>query len=94
MEASYDTLLKFELPEIIYGLGSLSQIGQCAKRLGGERVFLVTDPGVMEHGWVDESIQYLEKESLGHVIYDNVVTNPAVFRWSRAPSFIFKRNAM
>ncbi|HKI47757.1 MAG TPA: iron-containing alcohol dehydrogenase [Desulfobacteria bacterium] len=83
MEASYDTLLKFELPEIIYGLGSLSQIGQCARRLGGERVFLVTDPGVMEHGWVDESVKYLEKESLGHVIYDNVVTNPRCFQVER-----------
>jgi alcohol dehydrogenase class IV len=80
METSHDTLLKFELPEIIYGLGSLSQIGQCARRLGGERVLVVTDPGVIEHGWVDESIKYLEKESLGHVIYDNVVTNPRCFQ--------------
>jgi alcohol dehydrogenase class IV len=80
METPYDTLLKFELPEIIYGLGSLSQIGQCARRLGGERILLVTDPGVTEHGWVDESIKYLEKESLKHVIYDNVVTNPRCFQ--------------
>jgi alcohol dehydrogenase class IV len=80
METSYDTLLKFELPEIIYGLGSLSQIGQCARRLGGERILLVTDPGVTEHGWVDESIKYLEKESLKYVIYDNVVTNPRCFQ--------------
>ena len=80
MDASCDTLLKFEIPEIIYGLGSLSQIGQCAKRLGGERVLLVTDPGVIEHGWVDESIKYLEKQSLKHVVFDNVVTNPRCFQ--------------
>jgi alcohol dehydrogenase class IV len=80
MDNSDDALLKFELPEIIYGLGSLSQIGQCAKRLGGERIFLVTDPGVIAHGWVDDSVKYLEKESLRHVIYDNVVTNPRCFQ--------------
>lgn len=80
METSHDTLLKFELPEIIYGLGSLSQVGQCAKRLGGERVLLVTDPGVIAHGWVDESIQFLEKESLRHLIYDNVTSNPRCFQ--------------
>jgi alcohol dehydrogenase class IV len=80
MDNSDDRLLKFELPEIIYGLGSLSQIGQCAKRLGGEKIFLVTDPGVIEHGWVDDSIKSLERESLRHVIYDNVVTNPRCFQ--------------
>ena len=42
-----DSLLKFEIPEIIYGLGSLSQIGLSAKRLGGERILLVTDPGLI-----------------------------------------------
>lgn len=80
MDASYDALLKFELPEIIYGLGSLSQIGQCANRLGGERIFVVTDPGVIKHGWVDESIKYLERQSLKYVVYDNVVSNPRCFQ--------------
>ena len=80
MDPSEDALLKFELPEIIYGLGSLSQIGQCAKRLGGERVLLVTDPGVIETGWVDDGIKSLKQQSLRYVIYDNVVTNPRSFQ--------------
>ncbi len=75
-----DSLLKFEVPEIIYGLGSLSQIGLCAKRLGGERIFLVTDPGLIAAGWVDESVKYLQAEDLQSVIYDNVVTNPRDFQ--------------
>lgn len=75
-----DSLLKFEVPEIIYGLGALYEIGQCAKRLGGERVLLVTDPGVMEAGWADEAIKLLEQEDLKYVVYDNVVTNPRDFQ--------------
>lgn len=75
-----DSLLKFEVPEIIYGMGALSLIGQCARRLGGERVLLVTDPGVIEAGWVDEAIKFLEKEDLKYVVYDNVVTNPRDFQ--------------
>ncbi|MGB6067216.1 MAG: iron-containing alcohol dehydrogenase [Desulfomonilaceae bacterium] len=75
-----DSLLKFEVPEIIYGLGALCQIGQCAKRLGGERVMLVTDPGIVEAGWVDETIKHLEQEDLKYVLYDNVVTNPRDFQ--------------
>jgi alcohol dehydrogenase len=75
-----DSLLKFEIPEIIYGLGALSQIGQCARRLGGERILLVTDPGLIAAGWVDESIKYLQAEDLQYVICDNVVTNPRDFQ--------------
>ncbi len=75
-----DSLLKFEVPEIIYGLGALSEIGNCARRLGGERVMLVSDPGVVEAGWVDEAIKYLEQGDLGYVVYDNVVTNPRDFQ--------------
>lgn len=75
-----DSLLKFDVPEVIFGPGALSKIGQCAKRLGGEKVFLVTDPGIIEAGWVDETIKYLEKEDLKYVVYDNVVTNPRDFQ--------------
>lgn len=75
-----DSLLKFDMPEIIFGLGALSKIGQCAKRLGGEKVFLVTDPGIIEAGWIDETIKYLEREDLKYVVYDNVVTNPRDFQ--------------
>jgi 1,3-propanediol dehydrogenase len=77
---SNDELLKFELPEIIYGLGSLSQIGPCAKRLGGERILLVTDPGIVDAGWIDESVKYLQKENLKYTLYDNVVTNPRCYQ--------------
>ena len=70
------SLLKFEIPEVIYGLGALSQIGKCCRRMGGERILLVTDPGLIAAGWVDESTKYLDEEDLRYVIYDNVVTNP------------------
>ena len=80
MIVSEDSLLKFEIPEIIYGLGALSQIGQCARRLGWERILLVTDSGLIAAGWVDESIKYLQEEDLQYVICDNVVTNPRDFQ--------------
>ncbi|MDR3569985.1 MAG: iron-containing alcohol dehydrogenase [Syntrophobacteraceae bacterium] len=75
----YDSLQKFEVPEIIHGLGAMGIAGQCAKRLGGERVLLVTDPGVIHAGWVDEAVGYLRAEGLKYVVYDNVVTNPRDF---------------
>jgi 1,3-propanediol dehydrogenase len=80
MNVSEDSLLKFEIPEIIYGLGAVSQIGQCARRLGGERILLVTDSGLIAAGWVDECIKYLQEEDLQYVVCDNVVTNPRDFQ--------------
>lgn len=68
---SDDSLLKFEIPEIIYDINSLSQFGHCAKRLGGERVLLVSDPGNIEAGWVNAAIKFLDKEHLKSIVYDN-----------------------
>jgi 1,3-propanediol dehydrogenase len=76
MVYSDDDLLKFDIPEILYGPGALSAVGQCAERLGGERVFLVTDPGVIAAGWIDRTLRHLGNAGLGAVVYDNVVSNP------------------
>jgi alcohol dehydrogenase class IV len=74
------TLLKFEIPEIIFGRGSLKQLGHCSRRMGGDRVLLVTDPGLIAKGWVDEALGYLEQEGLKTVVSDNVVTNPRSYQ--------------
>jgi len=74
------TLLKFEIPEIIFGRGSLKQLGHCSRRMGGDRVLLVTDPGLIAKGWVDEALGYLNQEGLKTVVYDNVVTNPRSYQ--------------
>ena len=53
-------LFKFVIPEIIFGSGALSEVGGSAKRLGANRIFLVSDEGVKKAGWVDECIKYLK----------------------------------
>jgi len=67
---------KFEVPEIIFGRGLLNQIGACARRLGGHRVFLVSDEGLFTAGWVDKALKYIMEAGLEVILYDNITSNP------------------
>jgi len=67
---------KFEVPEIIFGRGLLSQLGSCARRLGGHKVFLVSDQGLFRAGWVDRAIKSILDAGLTTIFYDNVTPNP------------------
>jgi len=67
---------KFEVPEIIFGRGLLPQVGACARRLGGKKVFLVSDQGLFNAGWVDQVMKSLIDAGLSFYYYDNVTPNP------------------
>ncbi|MDQ1006211.1 alcohol dehydrogenase class IV [Streptomyces sp. V4I23] len=69
-------LAKFHVPEIVFGPGSLTELGHCALRLGGRRPFLVTDPGLIEAGWVDEAVAHLRRVGLRPVVWHDVTPNP------------------
>jgi len=67
---------KFEVPEIIFGRGLLTQIGPCARRLGGHKVFLVSDQGLFASGWVDRALKSIMDAGLEVIYYDNITPNP------------------
>lgn len=67
---------KFEVPEIIFGRGMLNQVGPCARRLGGRKIFLVSDKGLFDAGWVDVAMRSLLEAGLEFIYYDNVTPNP------------------
>ena len=73
---------KFVAPEIIFGRGSLSQIGECVVRLGVSKVFLVSDEGVISAGWVDQAVHYLHAAGLETEIFSALSTNPKDFEVS------------
>lgn len=67
---------KFVMPEIIFGCGSLSQIGESARRLGASKVFVVSDAGVINAGWVDKALHYLHAVGLKSQVFSSLTTNP------------------
>lgn len=70
---------KFVAPEIIFGKGSLDQVGECCKRVGASRVFLVADRGVIEAEWVKRSLPFLQDEGLHYQIWSDFSPNPKDF---------------
>jgi alcohol dehydrogenase class IV len=70
---------KFVAPEIIFGRGSLSQLGESVVRIGVSKVFLVSDAGVIDAGWVDQAVHYLRAAGLETEIFSALSTNPKDF---------------
>lgn len=75
---------KFHAPEIVFGPGSLAELGHCTLRVGARRPFLVTDPGLIEAGWVDEAVGHLRMAGLHPVIWHDVTPNPKDHEIQRA----------
>lgn len=69
-------LRKFVAPEFIFGDGARKLAGQYAVNLGARKVLLVSDPGVIAAGWLDDIVSSLEKERLEVTVFSSVAPNP------------------
>lgn len=72
----YPRAAKFHAPEIVFGSGSIVEAAHAARRLGGRRPLLVTDPGLVESGWVEELVGHLRDAGLQPVVWCGVTPNP------------------
>ncbi len=85
--------VKFAIPEIIFGRGSMKHAGQCALRLGGKKVFLVSDSGIEEAGWLDKLKEILTKDGIKWVYYSGVTSNPRDYQVEEGAELYRKNNA-
>lgn len=83
---------KFAIPEIIFGRGCLHHAGQCSLRLGAKKVFLVSDPGIEEAGWVQQLMDILKKEGVDWVYYSGVTSNPRDYEVELGAEFYLKND--
>lgn len=86
-------ITKFAIPEMIFGRGSLDHAGQCALRLGAKKVFLVSDSGIEEAGWVQRLMDVLEKEGIKWIYYPGVTSNPRDYQVEQGAEFYAKNGA-
>jgi alcohol dehydrogenase class IV len=68
---------KFVAPEIIFGVGALELLGRYTVNLGANRVFIVTDAGIVQKtGLLGQALGILRQSGLDAVVYDRVSANP------------------
>lgn len=69
-------LVRFSLPEVIFGDGARFGAVHALKALAVERPLLVTDAGLIAAGWVEELSQYLQHHGVPVTIWSAVTPNP------------------
>lgn len=69
-------LRKFLAPEFIFGAGARMLAGRYAKNLGGRRILVVSDPGVVQAGWTKDVTDSLEEAGLSYVLFTGLTPNP------------------
>ena len=75
-DAAGSALLKFHAPEIVFGVDSMAEAAHAALRLGALRPMLVTDPGLIAAGWVDEMVAHLREQGVRAVVWNDLTPNP------------------
>src|SRR6266513_2210294 len=63
---------------MVHAIGALSALGDEARGLNVKRPMVVTDPGIVKAGLLDEALKPLRAAGLDPVTYDQVRANPGI----------------
>ncbi len=77
--ASYRMNTQFtfnSVTDLSVGVGAVDQLGAIARNLNAERLFVVTDKGVLEHGLLDGALSSLQSAGIGVELYSDVIADP------------------
>lgn len=65
-------------PEILFGMGSIAELGKRVKSLGAEKVMIVTDEGVAGAGILDRVRGIVEKSEIACGVFSKVQKEPSI----------------
>lgn len=61
---------------VVFGENSLDQLGDLTRELGGSRVLVVTDPGIVRAGILERALNSLDAARIDVSVFDRVEENP------------------
>lgn len=64
------------VPDVLSGPGTSGQLGEMAAAMGIERLFVVTDPGIIQFGLLQQAVESLEANNIALHIYSDIVADP------------------
>ncbi|MFC0562393.1 iron-containing alcohol dehydrogenase [Halalkalibacter alkalisediminis] len=67
---------KFVMPEVIFGNGSISQVGECCVRLGAKKVLIVCDPAIVNEEWLDIILKSCTDVKIDYFVFSELTVNP------------------
>lgn len=76
MSNDISNLRKFVSPEIIFGVGARKSVANYARTFGARKVLVVSDPGVVAAGWLDEICDLLSEANIEYTTFTDVSPNP------------------
>ena len=76
--------INLTVPEILFGLGVVGELGNRARSLGATKVMIVTDEGVAGVGILDRVLGILEKSKIACGVFDKVEKEPSLENVERA----------
>lgn len=77
-EFLFQTVGTFPPNGIIFGFNTINKVGECAKKLGGSQVLLVTDEVMVEMGVATHVKGFMEQEGLKVEVFGNVEPEPHI----------------
>src|SRR5690554_3827200 len=78
MTSGLGQVRKFVSPEIVFGTGCRHRAGSFVSGFGAQKVLIVSDPGVVAAGWVQDVKQSLQEQGITYHLFTAVSPNPRV----------------
>ncbi len=69
-------ILRHSPTRVVFGAGSLAQIGEIAATEGATHALLVSDPGIVAAGHVAHAVEALQKANVNVTVFDGAAENP------------------
>lgn len=83
---------KFVAPEFIFGIDARLMVGQYCQKLGGKKILLVTDDGLLNTKWIIEITDVLNSVGIDFVTFSDILPNPRDFQVMRGTQIYLQNN--